>query len=189
MASTEQRIADLEARLAKVEASPKVAPYISGAQWPRAMSMADGTTSSGEVDKLKFDRAHPKSKQLTAAEEAEATAQADFKTAQAAWVEASRPERGGTYLLDDVYGNKIVQEVAATEVWSLDKTLPEFAAADMGERRLIQARVRVFKLQRERELEYKAWQEELNPSPNPSTYEKPATWSRRIRMAAIGGKR
>jgi len=192
MSNTEQRIADLEARLAKVEASPKVAPYIDGGQWPRRIMFGTGTVSSGEQDKLAFEKvwsANPKAQQLVAAEEAAAVAQVAFDAAQRAWIEESRTEQGGRYMSSDAFGGKMVEDIPADALITGRPDLPSYQTFAAAERAMIQARVKMYRLQREHDAERQRWEEKRNPSANKPKDGKDSSWSSRVRIAGFGGSK
>jgi len=64
---------------------------------------------------------------------------------------------------------------------------PEHAGPGLPEAR-IAARVRLYKAQRERDLDRVRWEQKRNPSPNPSKDED-RSWSKRIRMGPFGGEK
>ncbi len=185
---SEKEFQELAARVARIEAIPRIQAQLKPGSWPRVVGFGEGTVSSGEQDKLAFERAHPKSKELVRAEMIEAEAKAAFDQAQDAWLRASQLEPGGQYLSADAQGhNAMVVDVPADTLIQGRLDIPEYGARVDAERALISARVRMFGLQKRREREMIEWERRKNPPKNPSKGDS-QSWPQRIRMASFGGR-
>jgi len=88
----------------------------------------------------------------------------------------------------DGFGGAVVVDVPPDALIQGRKDVPEFQAFDVAERKMIAARVRLYKAQRERDLDRVRWEQKRNPSPNPSKDED-RSWSKRIRMGPFGGEK
>src|SRR5207245_2688563 len=81
----QQEIEDLKRRLAQIEATPKVKPYLDGGQWPRPISIMDGIV----VPPDPAQAAVKISPELAAAEKAVESAQQKYDEAKERMVRSS----------------------------------------------------------------------------------------------------
>lgn len=156
MATLEQRVAELEAIVATIAKSPKVAPYIDGGTWPRPLSFAAGTISSGDQDNDAAKAAIPEPSKLIDAREHMEAAQRAFDAARAALMESQQPKTG-PMIVPDQFGDAIIVDPEPVPFLSVNMDTEEGRAVLDAERALIRARTNVYRLEKELEQQRQQW--------------------------------
>jgi len=163
---TQREFDELRELVLRIADTPKVRGYLNGA--PQRF---DGLI----VPVNEVALAVPKSKELVHAEMVEGECQAAFDKAKQAWLDASAPESGTFESYVEAGGVRqglpVRYEVAPQEMIQGKLDIPEYAALQAAERALISARVRMYRLQKQREQAMIEHDRKRNPIKNPS--EKP----------------
>jgi hypothetical protein len=168
--SLEHRVAELEALVARIAAAPRIKSYLRHGN----AAQFHGYPSEDLIAPTPTFPEVAKSQAELEAEAQEAAALAEFEAARLAVARVTFPasERGAVLSVFEGQPSYITGvEAAQQNMAHVDKSTPEYAVMDVAEKKLVHARVKLWKLQKARERQSIALEEQRNPS-NPSGEKK-----------------